>query len=81
MYRGLSKDFRTAGLGQRQFQNDSSNQFWELVFTPLANLEVTQFSAKKKKECNTMEAPLIGATNAFKVTRINTFRKQYKNIY
>ena len=76
---GLTQDFKTACPTQRQFQNDPSNAFWELVFTPLANPEV-------KNEYDSMEAPLIGNDRhynctciVYKVTRIHPFRKQYKD--
>ncbi len=49
---GLSQDFKTARPTQRWFQNDPSNLFWELVFTPIANLEVTRCSAKKGIQYN-----------------------------
>ncbi len=59
LIQGLSQDFKTARPTQRRFQNNPSNPFWELVFTPLTNPEVTWCYAKKK-EYSTMEAPLVG---------------------
>ena len=82
MTQGLSQDFKTARPTHQQFQNDPSNPFWELVFTLVVNPEVTWCAAKKRNTVQWMRpSSAIIATTAYKVTRIHTFWKQYKDFY
>ena len=82
LLQGLSQDSKTAGPTQRRFQNKKSNPFWGLVFTPVANPEVTRCSAKKRNAVQWKRpwSAIIAAT-AYEVTKIHTFRKQYKDFY